>query len=261
MSKPKGRCVFCGNLGELTKSHIWPEWAQTLLPEAATHREHSIGKFDTFRPTAAGPALFQKIRQGHVGTRKPRNTCVTCNSGWMRLIEESTMPFLAPLLLAQPHRLDLAEQQMLAALLCLVSMRLELSWRDGPKAIPQSDRDWLMETPEPPANWKIWIARYVGNERMDQRHTPMQIASSPDVARGIEHCNTQVTSLIVGQFYAHLFSSTVWRDFRGYDGVKLFQLWPLCQRTLNVQALPVIFETDVPWLHETIVRTIKHVPS
>lgn len=169
------------------------------------------------------------------------------------------MPFLGHLLKAESFLLGLAEQQMLAALLCLVSMRIEAAWRDGPRAIPQSDRDWLMENPEPPSGWKIWIARYVGPQRMDQRHTPMQLASSPDVVKGIERCNTQVTSLIVGQFYAHLFSSTVWKNFSGYQGADLVQLWPLSQRGINTQFFPVIFEQEIPWLHETIVRTTPHV--
>jgi hypothetical protein len=141
-------------------------------------------------------------------------------------------------------------------------MRLEVGWRDGPKAIPQSDLKWLIENPEPPANWKIWIGKYVGSsEVMDQQHTPMQICSSPDVAIGNEYCNTQVTSLVVGQFYAHLFSSTVWKDFPGYDGADLVQLWPLTHRIIPVQSLPTIFEQEVIPLHETIPRTLKQIPG
>jgi hypothetical protein len=260
MSKPKGKCAFCGKPGDLTKSHIWPEWAEDILPETATHHEQVIGRLNTFEAKVQGPAFFRKTKQGHVGTRKPRNTCKKCNSGWMRLIEENTMPFLASLLLSQPRSLDLAEQQMLAALLCLVSMRLEVSWYDGPKAIPQSDLEAIMETPEPPANWKIWIAKYVGSQQMDQQHMPMQVASAPSVAAGVEYCNTQVTSLVVGKFYAHIFSSTVWKDFAGYNGADLVQLWPLKHRLIPVNSLPVVFEQEVPWLHETIARTL-HVAS
>ena len=261
MSKPKGKCAFCGKPGNLTKSHIWPEWCEAILPQAATHHQQIIGEFQTFKPTAKGPQYSQKVRPGHVGSRKPRNTCLTCNGGWMRLIEENTMPFLDLLILGKPHSLDLVEQQMLAALLCLVSMRLEVSWREGPKAIPQSDRDWLMEYPEPPPNWKIWIGKHIGVNAIDQQHTPMQIASSPDISIGAEYCNTQVTSLVVGQLYAHLFSSTVWKDFSGYNGIDLVQLWPLKHRTILVQSLPTIFDQDVVPLHETIPRTVKQIVS
>jgi hypothetical protein len=262
MSKPKGKCAFCGKPGDLTKSHIWPEWAEAILPQTATHHRQTIGEFHTFKPVAKGPEYFQKVRQGHVGTRKPRNTCKKCNSEWMRLIEENTIPFLDSLILSKPYALDIAEQQMLAALLCLVSMRLEVAWRDGPKGIPQSDREWLMDNPEPPANWKIWIGKYGGPETtMDQQHTPMQIVSSPDVTVGVEHCNTQVTTLVVGQFYAHLFSSTAWKDFPGYEGIDLVQLWPITHRIIPVLVLPTIAEQEVVLLHETIPRTTKQIPS
>jgi len=263
MSKPKGKCAFCGKPGDLTKSHIWPEWAEAILPQIATHHRQTIGEFHTFKPIAKGPEYFQKLRQGPVGARKPRNTCKKCNGDWMRLIEENTKPFLESLLLSKPYQLSLTEQQMLAALLCLVSMRLEVAWWDGPQGIPQCDREWLRENPEPPANWKIWIGKYIGSQMdiMDQQHTAMQIVSSSNDTIGTEYCNTQVTSLVVGQFYAHIFSSTVWKDFPGYDGADLVQLWPLTHRIIPVQSLPAIFEQEVIPLHETIPRTLRHIPS
>jgi hypothetical protein len=119
-----------------------------------------------------------------------------------------------------------------------------------------------MDNPEPPANWKIWIGKYGGPETtMDQQHTPMQIVSSPDVTVGVEHCNTQVTTLVVGQFYAHLFSSTAWKDFPGYEGIDLVQLWPITHRIIPVLVLPTIAEQEVVLLHETIPRTTKQIPS
>src|ERR1700730_6560685 len=244
MSKPAGKCVFCGGPG-LTKSHVWPEWAEAILPESVTHHEQIIGEFHTFTPKVHGPAYYKKVKPGHVGQRKPRNTCKKCNGGWMRLIEEATMPFMAPLLLGQQYTLDATEQTALATLLCLVSMRVEMSSHEM-QAIPKKDHEWLMAKPEPPARWKIWIARYIGSQRMGQRVTAMQIASSPEVTPGVEHCNTQVTSLAIGRFYAHLFSSTVWDDFSGYEGVNLVRLWPISQSVTEISFLPPIFETEVP---------------
>jgi hypothetical protein len=111
MSKPKGKCAFCGKPGDLTKSHIWPEWAEAILPQTATHHQQIIGEFLTFKPIAKGPEYFQRVRPGHVGKRKPRNTCLACNAGWMRLIEENTLPFMDSLILSKPYSLNLAEQQ------------------------------------------------------------------------------------------------------------------------------------------------------
>jgi hypothetical protein len=257
MSKPKRNCVFCDKPIRLTKSHVWPEWAEAILPQTATHHEQITGRFNTFTPKAKGPAFRRNVRPGNVGKRKPRNTCGICNGGWMRLVEEATMPFMRPLLLGQWHLLTPNEQRALAALLCLVSMRLEFSGEM--RAIPKSDRDWLKKHSEPSANWQIWIASHEGEAKMDQQYTALQIASSPNFPRGVEHCNTQVTSLVIGHLYAHLFSSTVWRDFPGYEGIDLRQIWPLDGRNIVVSALPFIRDVDVPWLHETIARTVTHI--
>src|SRR5258708_255743 len=87
MSKPAGRCVFCGGTG-LTRGHVWPDWLNKILPKTATHHEQETGKFNTFQTSVPGPEHSVRIGHGHARTRKPRNTCVTCNGGWMSLIED-----------------------------------------------------------------------------------------------------------------------------------------------------------------------------
>jgi hypothetical protein len=260
MSKSAGKCVFCGKARRLTHSHVWPDWVAKILPQTATHHEQIIGKFDTFVPKMKGLPPWQRIRQGHVGSRKPRNTCLVCNGGWMRHIEEATMAIMPPLLLGRRLLLTLFEQRALAASMCLVSMRTELSGREM-RAIPQTDRDWLMAHSEPPPHWKIWIARYEGAPRMDERYSAMQVASSPDVVTGVEHCNSQVTTLVIGQLCAHMFSSTVWPDFSGYEGSVLAPIWPPRHPYIEVGDLPIITEADVSWLHEAIPRELTPIAS
>jgi hypothetical protein len=252
MSKPTGKCVFCGNQGDLTKSHIWPEWAETILPQRATHHEQIIGEFATFTPKMAGPTKWRKVRPGHVGTRRPRNTCRSCNGGWMREIEEASMADMPSLLLGNPRLLSVASQKSLAAFLCLVTMRVEST--SQMRTIPQSDRDLLRTQREPPSYWKIWIARHEGNARMDERFTAMQIASSPDTPMGVEYCNSQVTTLVIGHLCAHLFSSSEWGDFGGYHGIDLRRIWPLNESAIEVAFLPVVLENAIPWLHEAVAR-------
>jgi hypothetical protein len=176
----------------------------------------------------------------------------------MRRIEEATMPFLGPLLLGKPQLLDTFSQRLLATFLCLVCMRIEIT--SGMKAIPATDREWLMTHFEPPPEWKIWIARYEGAPRMDQRYSAIQIASSPDVPRGVEFFNTQVTSLTIGHLYAHIFSSTHWRNFGGYKGIELARIWPGQQFDIDTDSITTLPEADVPWLHETIIRDTTEVP-
>jgi hypothetical protein len=254
MSKPAKQCAFCGRTGA-TKSHIWPDWLKNILTPSATHHERIVGRLETFEPKMGMPPLQATKKQGHVGSRKPRNTCGKCNGGWMREIEETNMSLVPPLLLGHPHLLQSFGQRLLATFLCLVSMRIEIS-SVTVGSIPKAERDWLKQNYEPPANWRIWIARYKGEPLMDERFAAMQIASKT-VKPSIEHCNSQVTTLVIGQLCAHLFSSTVWPNFGGYEGIQLCSIWPPSQFGIDTSAMPVITQTMVPWLHEAIGRELS----
>jgi hypothetical protein len=174
----------------------------------------------------------------------------------MRHIEEAAMPIMQPLIAGVACSIDADYQRILAAFLCLVSMRLELSSKMP--SIPAEDRNWLMTRSEPPCHWKIWIAQYYGDPLLDERYTAMQIASSKSVPRGVEHCNSQVTTLVIGQLCAHLFSSTDWRDFGGYD-VELASIWPQGTRVIDTWRIEGISEAEVPWLHEAVARAVPHI--
>jgi hypothetical protein len=253
MSKPTGQCVFCHRKGNLTKSHIWPEWIELILPQTATHHEQIIGEMTTFSPNLKATERWRRVKQGHVGTRKPRNTCESCNGKWMRLIEEAAKPDMPALLLGQPRLLSAAAIKSLAAFLCLVTMRVEASSRQK-GAISQAERDYLRLRGEPPDHWRAWIARYEGEQQMDERFSAMHISSTPDIPLDVKYCNSQVTTLVAGQLCAHLFSSRSWTNFIGYEGVELRQIWPIPDSAIEVAFLPMISESTIPWLHEAVAR-------
>src|SRR5215208_6388928 len=130
MSKPAGRCRFCRERGNLTKGHIWPGWVETILPPTAPRYTLEIGKFHTFVPRVKVPAYERRVKPGHAASRKPRNTCGKCNSGWMSRIEDATRPALTLIILGRSILLDTINQRLLASFLCLASMRLELGNSD-----------------------------------------------------------------------------------------------------------------------------------
>lgn len=94
---------------------------------------------------------------------------------------------------------------------------------------------------------------------MDERFAPMHIAQSPKVKTGLEYCNAQVSTFVVGKLCAHLFSSTVWPRFDGYEGIELRSIWPPPQFDLEMSAVPIIEEGTIPWLHEAIGRSLAPV--
>src|SRR5258708_17123026 len=134
MLKPAGKCAFCRG-PKLTKGHIWPESFGSILPSAAQYHEQRISGFSTFQSDVPGPGMWERVGTGPLQKRRPRNTCVSCNGGWMSLIESAALPVVSPLILGKRSFLDLRAQQKLASVLTLSLMRIELISR-GMRSIP-----------------------------------------------------------------------------------------------------------------------------
>lgn len=254
MSKPSGKCSFCGG-PRLTKGHIWPESFGLILPSEAEYHEQRIGVFEAFESDLPGPEKWERIGTGPLHKKRPRNTCVKCNGGWMSLIESAALPKMKSLLLGEQTFLDQKSQEKLASFLTLVSMRVELT-AHGMKTIPQSELIALKENPVPSNNWRIWIAKHAGENLKDYRYryTAMHITSDPMAPSGPEYCNTHVTTLVTGQLYAHIFFSTDWPEFTGYEGASLVRLWPLSGYDIDTKRLPTVSDRTGTLIHEALSR-------
>jgi hypothetical protein len=260
MAKPEGKCAFCGG-PKLTKGHIWPESFGKLIPSDAKYHEQKIAGFVTFESNIPGPSEWMRVGTGPLQKRRPRNTCSTCNSGWMSKIEEAALPVIGPLITGQRTLLHPSAQEKLASVITLISTRVELI-AYGMRSIPKFEKDELRKNPLPTPNWRIWIARHAGKDAKDFqfRFTAMQIASDKSTpVRGPEHCNSHLTSLIAGQLFIHVFFSTVWPDFPGYRNVSLIKLWPPSGYDIDSELLPSFDDESEIRLHETISREGKAV--
>lgn len=257
MSKPAGRCVFCGERKKLTHGHIWPEWIGESMPFEDKQHIQIIGHTYTFTPRMKTPRAQRIVKQGHGTSRKPRNTCRDCNGGWMSRIEGAAKPVALSLMQGRPILLGIAEQMLLASLLCLITVRNEFSALAA-IAVPAEERAWLRTQLTPPwKNWKIWIARYVG-ARLNEHwvlHYPMHIDSEPGAETGPHKTNTQTTTLVIGQLCAHVFSSTIiGEDFPGYEGINLCQIWPPSQFGIEWRSVPAYGEPALFALAEALGR-------
>jgi hypothetical protein len=260
MSKPAGKCVFCGGTG-LTKGHVWPEWFGTYLPQISTHHEVEVGPqlFKTFTPDPRikSPEPSIHLHQGPARSRKPRNTCKKCNSGWMSGIENLAIPYAVPLIRGTRFLFDTFGQRAVANLLCLIVIRLE--FLSTSRAVSARDRDSLRLHLWPSDNWKIWIARYAGENQNDNwsKSYALQLSSLPTDEVGPENCNAQITTLVVGQLCAHIFYSAVIDALDGYEGIDLSRLWPPAVFDKETAHLTDLSDNDVLELHEAFA---SHAP-
>jgi hypothetical protein len=157
-------------------------------------------------------------------------------------------------MLGEPFLFDVLNQRMVAAFLCLASMRLERGGKTG-RAIPDSDVVHLKAKLEPPPTWYIWITKFSDTtDGYFSAHTAMQRGKlSSGLPTGPEHCNEQVSTFIAGRLCAHLFSSTI-RDFAGYEGIRQTRIWPPSGFDVNSIFIPAITLDGVNDLHEAIAR-------
>jgi hypothetical protein len=259
MSQPAGKCVFCGEPG-LTKGHVWPDWLGNVLPQTASHHEQETGHFETFVPVIPGPEHSRRVFQGQARSRKPRNTCKRCNSGWMSKIEQFAIPFAAPLIRGEPSLLSPIGQLAVAALICLISTRLE--FLSTLRAVEKKDHDWLRQHRMPSNDWRIWVARYAGTNPNDHfsKSYAAQLSSLPIDKVGPEYCNAQITTLVIGQLCAHSFYSPV-MSLSGYEGVELSQLWPPRATDIDTGFFTPLDDKTVLWLHEAFARDAPPGPS
>jgi hypothetical protein len=246
MSKPAGKCVFCNQMGNLTHGHVWRQWIGEVMPFDDTHHVQIIGQIETFKPRMKMPTLQRIVRQGHGTSRKPRNTCKACNGGWMSKIESAAKPAMSRLMHGEAMILDRIQQLFVASLLCLVTVRNEFSALAA-QGVSANERTWLRTTLMPPWNWQIWLTRYRGSRPNEHwiRHNPLHIASTPTTETGPDKCNTQTTTLAIGELGAHLFSSNDFLDFAGYDGIRLCKIWPPGNWPIDWRYVPIYSEPEL----------------
>jgi hypothetical protein len=252
MAKPPGRCVFCEESGNLTKGHIWPDSFGRSLGDARYHKKR-LGKFFPSNPIDSQQGDWERMGTGPLQKKRPRNTCSTCNGGWMSRIENATASTVKAIIDGRGLVMGPVETMQLAGMLALVSARLELS-TSNMRTIPASELQSLRATALPnflsTFHWRIWIGRFLGEDLRDHNYRYNASLIAPQSAKisiaemGPERCNTHVATIISGQLYAHVFFSTDWPNFCGQKDVRLSQIWPPVFPYLDTRFLPTITDSQ-----------------
>lgn len=257
MSKPAGKCVFCGG-APLTKGHIWPDWIDRALGITAQGHLQEEGLFETFSTQLPKNDYALIDRQGSAGQRKPRNTCLACNGGWMSRMEDSAKRPTARLIRGERQFLSPVDQIAVAALLCLISTRIEFIGTQ--RAVSAQDRNWLRLARMPSASWKIWIAKFIGPNPYEHwsRKYALRLDPVPSDPIDPENCNIYVSTYIIGQLCAHLVYCPIDRLFGGYEGVHLTDIWRPGNFYIDTLFMPIFDDLKtVTHLHETVARSLE----
>lgn len=89
--------MFCGNRGQMTKEHAWPQWLGRRIPVEPVQYSYNSGFARTSETALTELANESVVKQGSVLTSRIREVCATCNNGWMSRLEEEVRPHLEKL--------------------------------------------------------------------------------------------------------------------------------------------------------------------
>ena len=204
-----------------------------------------------------------KQHQGHSGTRTARKICKKCNNGWIERLEERIRAPLTEIIVGESVVLDTELRHDIASWLALVTMMAEFM-DPNTISIPPSDYQFLCNNGQPPAEWKIWIARYVGNrhDRWVLLHYGMQLAEFPDVLVEPHKCDTQVTTFVIGQLCVHTFRSTILgvSGAFGYNVPNMPCIWPPSEDDIGWPDVRELSDVGVQSLSQRLIHLISPAP-
>jgi hypothetical protein len=233
MLKPQRFCLFCGG-SRLSKTHIWPNWLNSLLSLPGARTEKIENELWIYKP----PILK---KQGSLFSLKPRLCCVSCNTGWMEGFERDVLAFPISLF-TDPNTsftLSTAQQTALARWVSLITILAEFVDPEIGVSIPRSDRQYLMNQKLPPLDtWTISVATLRGLDwRAKYRHHALHLAAYSDIVAipgtraTVAKNNTQIPSFGMGNVFFQTFvcpNAGIVSDYRAsLRRTGLLQIWPI----------------------------------
>ena len=152
-SRDTAACIFCGS-SNVTKEHVFSRWTHKhMLPRTGKKAASFVGIEYEDRIESGEFRLSTEMRDWQI-------KCVcggdstTCNSGWMRRIEDKARLVLEPLILGSCTTLSEADQKLIATWAILKVMVAHH------QIVHPARRKQMKSTQNPTKGWSVWIGNY-----------------------------------------------------------------------------------------------------
>ena len=139
-------CLFCNKRGK-SPEHLFGDWMKRAIPRKQNEKHY------TYKETARG--IARGIGNGRAVAKRVKAPCTICNNEWMGRIEDAARIAITPLMHGSSTCVDEAQQAAIATWTCIKAMVWDYS--QTLRAIPQSDRDYVLENRKPPPDWRVWL--------------------------------------------------------------------------------------------------------
>ncbi|MCF2444638.1 hypothetical protein L0657_11780 [Dyadobacter sp. CY345] len=203
--KPPGKCIFCGNSGNLTKQHVFSNMLKQYIPRTQKGSRHYFGSDGFKKASELQKQIPHKVDKGDMGVRQIRNVCSICNSEWINSIEQELKTLLGELILGEEKEIP---DQKIASLVNWIAITTIMGENThiSDRAIHKDERKKIREEGKPSENWLIWIGEYSGKETQLYRHaTHIPLEPKDLEIPGFSACdrlnNCQCTVMIHGKLF------------------------------------------------------------
>ena len=148
----------------MTKQHVLPNRLRRILPRIHKSHVQTVSSALRVKGVVTSPPSMQRTHQGDIGTRQIRRVCYPCNAHWLKDGEAAAFKVIEPLIVGRVPTLSVSDQRAIAFIAMTLTTMIELT-HPPTASISQHDRAYVMEHGEPPANWFVWLARSLAEDR------------------------------------------------------------------------------------------------
>jgi hypothetical protein len=219
-----------------------PNWLRRILPRVSNENTHfhiAINHLD-HENVELIPLL--KRSPGNLGTRQLFMVCHTCNTGWMRDLQDEVRPGLAPLIKGMWDSFEADFASRLAVWVAMTASVIAMSY-EATQGVTRADREFIGQNKAVPEGWTIWIGRVSGNPEIVYSNRVAAVGNTSQNVVDLE-ANATVTTIALGQLLLHAVNApieTVPVDpvvYADYFGVLPFHPW--CGHIYDWRYIPIM---------------------
>jgi hypothetical protein len=158
MNRPPNLCLFCGQPGNMSEQHIFPDRLKHLLPRRNDGRYQGSWERLSKGKKVISSDHYTKEKQGSMGNSRLRRVCKSCNNGWLNMMEQECVPIMEQLIRGELTKLHPPEQEKLARV--AMSMAMVREQLERQLAITtQEERETFRRTLHPPPGWFVFLGK------------------------------------------------------------------------------------------------------
>lgn len=193
-------CAFCGNLGNMSKEHAWPQWLKHGATVEPTQWSYSAGFTRASESAYAEAPSSADSKQGSVLTTRLREVCRECNGGWMSRLEMQSQPLLKHLWAASyplgQTALSVSDAKTVSAWAVKTAWIRELQAHRR-MTVSAATRKKFAGDQIPPPHCSVWIARHEGDFNLAAFLASAQVSHRDDPWHTHRYRHLTLVTLVV----------------------------------------------------------------